>query len=54
MDGKILDKNVKFDTDYLNKILKAMIYIDEMDTILLKVKGQGNKLIDIQVKSRST
>jgi hypothetical protein len=25
----------------MNKILKAMIYIDEMDSILLKVKAQG-------------
>lgn len=42
LDGKLLDKKVKFDLDYMNKILKTMIYIDEMDTILLKVKGQGS------------
>lgn len=45
MDGKLLDKTVKYDLDYMNKILKAMIYVDEMDAILLKVKGQGTKLI---------
>jgi hypothetical protein len=28
----------------MNKILKAMIYVDEMDAILLKVKGQGTYL----------
>lgn len=40
----MLDKKVKFDLAHLNKILKAIIYIDEMDTILLKVKGQGNSI----------
>jgi hypothetical protein len=41
LDGKLLDHSVKFDLDHMNKILKAMIYIDEMDSILLKVKAQG-------------
>jgi len=42
-----LDKTLKFDLDYFNKILKAIIYIDEMDTILLKVKGQGKYIYDL-------
>jgi hypothetical protein len=28
LDGHLLDKTIKFDPDYLNKILKAMIYVD--------------------------
>jgi len=37
----LLDSKIKYDVDYLNKILKSMIYIDEMDVMLLKVKAQG-------------
>lgn len=54
MDGKLLDNKVKFDTDYLNKILKAMIYVDEMDSVLLKVKAQGMRFSLPKVKSHST
>lgn len=53
LEGKLLDKSIKYDLDYMHKILRAMIYIDEMDSILLKVKGQGNKLL-IQAKYLST
>lgn len=28
LEGKLLDSKVKYDVDYLNKILKSMIYID--------------------------
>lgn len=41
LDGKLVNKNIKYDCNELTKILKAMIFIDEMDDILLKVKGQG-------------
>jgi hypothetical protein len=41
LDGHLLDKKVKYDLKYLNRILKTMIFVDEMDIILLKVKGQG-------------
>jgi hypothetical protein len=37
-----LDKKIKYDPVYLAKILRTMIFVDEMDAILLKVKGQGN------------
>lgn len=45
LNGNLLDNNVKYDLEYMNKILKGMIYIDEMDTILLKVKGQGINIL---------
>lgn len=48
LDGQLLDRNVKFDLPYMNKILKAMIYVDEMDSILLKVKGQGMLCIKLR------
>jgi hypothetical protein len=41
LEGNLLDKTISFDHNYLTKILKTMILVDEMDTILLKVKGQG-------------
>ena len=41
LEGKLLDSKIKYDLHYLNKILKSMIYIDEMDVMLLKVKAQG-------------
>lgn len=41
LDGKIINKKIKYDTEELVKILKTMIFVDEMDDILLKVKGQG-------------
>jgi len=44
LDGKLVDTKVKYDADLMCKILKKMIYVDEMDSILLKVKGQGIKL----------
>lgn len=28
LDGKLLDHTLKYDLNYLNKILKSMIYID--------------------------
>ena len=45
LEGQLLDKTIKYDLDYLNKILRAMIYVDEMDSILLKVKGQGKSIL---------
>lgn len=42
LDGKLLDKKIQYDAAYLNKILKTMIFVDEMDDLLLKVKGMGN------------
>lgn len=50
LDGKLVNKNIKYDCDELAKILKTMIFVDEMDDILLKVKGQGSSII-IQAKS---
>ena len=41
LDGQLLDKKFVYDPELLTKILKAMIFVDEMDTILLKVKSQG-------------
>ena len=42
LDGKLLDTKHQYDAKYLAKILKTMIFVDEMDAILLKVKSQGN------------
>lgn len=53
LDGNLLDKNLHFDPAYLTKILKTMIFVDEMDSILLKVKGQGTSF-PIQERSHST
>ena len=53
LDGNLLDRNVQFDAAYLAKILKTMIFVDEMDSILLKVKGQGTSS-PIQERSHST
>lgn len=41
LDGNLLDKKVNWDGGYLARILRTMIFVDEMDSILLKVKGQG-------------
>lgn len=41
LDGKLVNHEVKYNTEELVKILKTMIFVDEMDSILLKVKGQG-------------
>ena len=51
LNGKLVDRNAKYDPEYLNKILKTMIYVEEMDSILLKVKGQGKDNFNLQVKS---
>jgi hypothetical protein len=53
LDGNLLDRNLHFDPAYLTKILKTMVFVDEMDSILLKVKGQGTSS-PIQERSRST
>ncbi len=53
LDGKLVNKNIKYDTEELVKILKTMIFVDEMDDILLKVKGQGTTH-PMQAKSPST
>lgn len=53
LDGNLLDRNLAFDPVYLAKILRTMIFVDEMDTILLKVKGQGTAW-GTQERSRST
>lgn len=45
LQGKLLNKNIKYDCDHLAQILKTMIFVDEMDDILLKVKGQGNCML---------
>ena len=45
LDGNLLDKKIGYDVAYLTKILKTMIFVDEMDDILLKVKGQGNSCL---------
>jgi hypothetical protein len=42
LDGNLLDKRLQYDAAYLNKILKTMIFVDEMDDLLLKVKAQGS------------
>lgn len=41
LEGKLLDGKVKYDAEELAKILKTMIFVEEMDTMLLKIKGQG-------------
>lgn len=41
LEGQLLDKNHQYDTALLLKMLKAMIFVDEMDSILLKIKSQG-------------
>ena len=43
LDGNLVDDKLTFDPAYLSKILRTMIFVDEMDTILLKVKGQGTR-----------
>jgi hypothetical protein len=43
LDGNLLDNKAKYDTQLLTKILKTMVFVDEMDSILLKVKGQGSQ-----------
>jgi hypothetical protein len=43
LDGKLLDNKITYDLAELTKVLKTMIFVDEMDTILLKVKGQGTR-----------
>jgi len=48
----LLDKTIKYDPTYLSKVLKTMLFVDEMDTILLKVKGQGI-YFDMKVKYHS-
>ena len=45
LDGKLLIKDFKYDTNLLTKVLKTMIYVDEMDSLLLKVKSQGTSLL---------
>lgn len=41
LDGKLLKSSHTYDTNLLVRILKKMIFVDEMDSILLKVKSQG-------------
>lgn len=41
LEGRLLDKSIPYDTQLLTKVLKTMIFVDEMDSILLKVKSQG-------------
>lgn len=41
LDGKLLKNSHSYDTGLLVQILKKMIFVDEMDSILLKVKSQG-------------
>lgn len=52
LEGNLLDKSITFDPAYLAKILRTMIFVDEMDSILLKVKGQG-KANHMQARYRS-
>lgn len=49
LEGNLLVKDHKYDTKLLLKILKTMIFVDEMDALLLKVKSQG-KTMPIQGK----
>lgn len=46
-----MDKKVKYDAEELAKILKTMIFVEEMDSMLLKIKGQG-KVALTQERSR--
>lgn len=41
LNGQLLVKDHVYDIKLLVKMLKTMIFVDEMDTILLRVKGQG-------------
>mgnify|MGYP006897111794 CR=1 FL=1 len=45
LDGNLLIKDFKYDTDLLVRVLKKMIFVDEMDVLLLKVKSQGTLTI---------
>jgi methyl coenzyme M reductase beta subunit len=45
LEGRLLNKDIKFDCDELAKILKAMIVIEEVDKYLLKIKNQGKQLL---------
>jgi len=49
LNGQLLVKDHIYDTKLLVKILKTMIFVDEMDSVLLRVKGQGKSDI-IKVK----
>lgn len=53
LDGLLLDKKFVYDPQLLTKILKTMIFVDEMDTVLLKVKSQGTPS-PTQARSPST
>ena len=52
LNGQLLVKDHAYDTKMLVKILKTMIFVDEMDSVLLRVKGQG-KYFEIKVRSHS-
>lgn len=51
LEGRLVDKKVKYDAEELAKILKTMIFVEEMDSMLLKIKGQG-KVSFMQERSR--
>lgn len=53
LEGQLIDKKFTYDAQLLAKILKNMIFVDEMDSILLKVKSQG-KLRSTQEKYHFT
>lgn len=41
LDGRLLVPSHQFDGPLLARILRTMIFVDEMDSVLLKVKSQG-------------
>jgi hypothetical protein len=53
LNGQLLVKDHTYDTKLLVKMLKTMIFVDEMDSVLLRVKGQGSLTL-IQAKYLST
>jgi len=53
LQGDLVGKKANIDGRLLNRIYRTMIYTEEMDTILLKAKGQGNSVF-IQVRFHST
>lgn len=41
LEGRLIDKNFSYNVELLTRVLKTMIFVDEMDSVLLKVKSQG-------------
>ena len=53
LQGELVGKKADVDSKLLNRIYRTMIYTEEMDTILLKAKGQGIYVL-MQARFHST